>query len=966
MNNLEKIKNSLNLPNTNFKMRANLPIKEQKILDMWQSIDIYEQLMKVRSGQEVFLLHDGPPYANGSLHIGHAFNKSLKDIVLRTKSMLGYKTPFIPTWDCHGLPIEYKVEENLRKDGKSKDDIGAIEFRGLCRDFAKYWVEIQKNQTLRLGCLGDWKKPFLTMDKKAESNILVEINKFVTNGTLYQDLRPVLWSVVEETALAEYETEYHDITSTAVYVSFPIAETSVDLLKDASAVIWTTTPWTLPANRALAFGADIEYAVIEVTRVAQDNIDNRQSKNLIIAKDCLKELIDKLDITNYKIKGSCYGKDIAGAVAKHPMYKSGYDHLQIKCVIGSHVTVESGTGIVHTAPSHGPDDFILGKKYGLDIPETVNGNGTYCDDVPLFAGKHIFKVTDDILKALENNDTLLLSEKYIHSYPHSWRSKAPLIYRVTQQWFIELNKSGIKEKAIKEAKNVRWWPESGKNRMIGMLENRPDWCLSRQRIWGVPIAVFVNKKTKKLLNDPKVQQRIEKAFAEFGSDIWFDETKDIKRFLEPDYKKQDFDAVFDIVDVWFESGTTHSIVIQDNVNYPEINPPADMYLEGSDQHRGWFQSSLLESCGTTGKAPYKNILTHGFVLDHKGYKMSKSAKNGLSPEEIYQSYGAEILRLWTTYSDYYGDVRISKDSLKHCQDVYRKLRNTLRYLLGFVANDNIVNNVSYDDLPELERWVLSCVAEIDGEFKKDINNYNFKSAYVKLHEFCVNSLSSLYFDIRKDALYCEEADSDLRKSVLFVFTEIFNWFIRCIAPVLPFTAEEGYLSYHNIDIDEVEAEKITDNSSNNGWSSIHLQEFKSLPEQWDQPKLRDKYNKIKQYRNEINIALEKARKMEVINSSLQAKVVIQLMPSENNNIVDGAKNDLQWLNLTNWHETLMIAEISSDSTKNCLITHNSPELGIVIGIDKSCFDKCNRCWRLLDCVKQFDDANLCSRCVECI
>ena len=959
----DKVKNSVNLPKTAFPMKANLPTKEAYITRFWDNIDIYDKLMEKRKGRakgyEQFVLHLGPPYANGKLHIGHAFNQSLKDLVLRAQSMFGKYTPVLPTWDCHGLPIEYKVEEKVRKDGGNKNNLSKLEFRSMCRDFAQYWVDEQCGQARRLGFLGDWDNPYLTMDKEFEHSILSELYKFVNNGSLYRDLRPVLWSVVEETALAEYETEYFDIVSDAIYVGFEIASSFIKELEGTKVIIWTTTPWTIPANRALAFGADIEYVVVK--RVS---VDEEEQERFVVAKELVADVMKNMEIDSYEeifvFKGSDLGKTIAHhPLSFHPDAHGAYD-FSIPCVLGHHVNTTSGTGIVHTAPSHGPDDFVIGKKYELDVPCLVDGKGIYTKEVGLFAGVHIFKAGALVIEALGKAHNLYFQEKYEHNYPHSWRSKAPLIYLTTDQWFIEIDNSGIRNRAISEAKKVKWWPCQGKARMLTMLRNRPDWCLSRQRIWGVPIAIFVNKKTKEILRDIKIQERIAKAFLDCGSDVWFE--GDPTRFLESDYNHDDFEAIFDIVDVWFESGTTHAAVLENNPRYSSLKTPADMYLEGTDQHRGWFQSSLIESCGTNGFSPYKQVMTHGFVLDDKGYKMSKSAKNGLSPEEIVQDYGAEIIRIWTAFSDYYLDVRIGKENLKQCQDIYRKLRNTLRYLLGVVKIDEVKiqgDIINIEGYQPLERWVLASVYQLDKKVKAHLECFDFKSAYVDIHSFCVNSLSAFYFDIRKDVLYCEGKDSKLRIQTIKVMSEVFHWLVRILVPLLPFTCEEAWFEYKGLNMEDIDGSKHSDVELKKNYEkyadyeSIHYQEFHLLRENLSNSEIIDSMEQFVIYKNAIAVALEECRKKGSINSNLEAKVIFE--------------KDIAWPFMKDEVLSyLLIAEFEIGDIATCDIVVEDNDLDIKIGVCQSNFAKCERCWRRTEDCQLLEDINLCARCIEII
>ena len=660
-------KNTVFLPKTDFAMKANLATREPEFLEQWNNIDLYATLRRQSKDRKKFILHFGPPYANGHIHIGHALTETLKDIVNKTYQMLGYDAPMVPGWDCHGLPIEWKIEESYRDAGLNKDDVDLLEFRAECRTFAAKWVDVQKEEFKRLGIIPDWKAPYSTMDFKTEARIIEQLGKFLLNGSLYQGQKPVMWSVVEKTALAEAEVEYNDHTSDSIYVAFPITKTPLPILKNCAAVIWTTTPWTLPGNRAIAYGDDIEYSVLKM---------DKHQNPVLIATDLVTDFLSQLEIETYELLGTLKGNTLSGVVCAHPLHGHGYD-FPVPFLPGDHVTTEAGTGLVHTAPGHGLEDFELGEKFDIEVPLTVGDDGRYYDSVPEFAGVHIFKANPKVIEAIEKKGLLLHTTKIIHSYPHSWRSKAPLIYRTTAQWFISMDKSDLRSNALKAIEQVSWVPTQGKNRIRSMDESRPDWCLSRQRAWGTPMTLFIHKQTREVLRDAEVHARIVDAVAIEGGDTWY--TSEASRFLGSKYNADDYEKVTDILDVWFDSGCSHEFVLKDR---EELTWPADLYLEGSDQHRGWFQTSLLEACGTIGEAPYRQVLTHGFTLDEKGHKMSKSQGNTVAPTTVINSLGADILRLWVVSVDYTEDHRIGNEILKYQEDIYRRFRNTLRYLLG--------------------------------------------------------------------------------------------------------------------------------------------------------------------------------------------------------------------------------------------------------------------------------------------
>ncbi|MBM5787641.1 MAG: isoleucine--tRNA ligase, partial [Pelagibacterales bacterium] len=784
----------INLPSTSFPMKANLPAKEPEIIKFWEEINLYQELRSKSKGRDKFILHDGPPYANGHIHIGTALNKILKDIVVRFNQMMGKDAPYVPGWDCHGLPIEWKVEEEYKKKGKNKDTIPVNEFREECRQFAASWIEIQKKEFNRLGVNGDWKNHYTTMSKSSEAQIAREISKFIINGGLYRGFKPVLWSVVETTALADAEVEYYDHTSNTIYAKFFI-KSGPEKFMNSSVVIWTTTPWTIPCNKALAFNNKINYSIIKINN----------NEKIIIAEKLVDKVLVDCKITNFEIVENFSGSELKNIICNHPFKEIGYT-FDVPMLDGNFVNLEQGTGIVHCAPSHGPDDYYLCLNNNIQAFDTIDDKGHYTKNIIKFAGTHIFKADDIIINELTNSNSLLGKGKLKHSYPHSWRSKAPLVHRATPQWFISMEKNNLRQKSLTAIGNTKFYPAVGQNRLRSMIETRPDWCVSRQRVWGVPLPIFISKKTGKPLADEKVLEGIAKIFEEEGSDSWF--IRKPQDFLGKDYNANDYEQVRDIVEVWFDSGSTHSYVLDKR---PELTWPANLYLEGSDQHRGWFHSSLLESCGTKGTAPFQNILCHGFVVDGKGQKMSKSLGNVVMPEEVIKNFGADILRLWVVASDYSEDLKIDKAILNQHAESYRRIRNTLRFLLGNL-NDKLLNDdfskIDYPNLSSLEKYILLQVYELDLRFRDYINSYNFHKIYVELLNFCTLDLSAFYFDIKKDILYCDSENSLRRNKCLEVLNVLTNFLLKWFSPILAFTSEEAYQVIKN-----------------KNYKSIHLQDF---------------------------------------------------------------------------------------------------------------------------------------------
>ncbi|UEM04923.1 isoleucine--tRNA ligase [Skermanella rosea] len=935
-------KSTVFLPRTDFPMRAGLPAKEPELLRRWAEQGLHDRLREQSAGREKFILHDGPPYANGNIHVGHAVNKILKDVVSRSQQMLGKDSVYVPGWDCHGLPIEWKIEEKYRAAGQDKDQVPILQFRAECRQFAQEWVDIQAEEFQRLGVMGDWSHPYMTMTFPAEATIVREIHKFLMNGGLYKGAKPVMWSVVEKTALAEAEVEYHDHTSTTVWVRFPVSAPATPELDDASVVIWTTTPWTLPGNRAIGYGPDMEYGVFKVAAVAEGS-GARVGERLVVATALAGDLAKTAGITEWRQLYTLPGARLADTRCAHPLHGQGYD-FPVPLLPGDFVTADAGTGFVHIAPGHGEDDFNLGRRHGIQVPQTVDDDGSYYPHVPLFAGKRVYTpagkpgdANGAVISAIAHAGGLLAKGKLVHSYPHSWRSKAPLIFRTTPQWFISMETNELRQVALKAIDDTRWVPPQGRNRIASMIENRPDWCISRQRAWGVPIALFIDKKTGEPLKDQAVLDRIADTFQTEGSDAWF--ARDPQFFLGDAYAAADYDQVFDIVDVWFESGSTHSFVLEAR---PDLQWPASLYLEGSDQHRGWFHSSLLESCGTRGRAPYDAVLTHGFVLDEQGRKMSKSLKNVTAPQEVVDKYGADILRLWVVGSDYSEDLRIGPEILKFQADLYRRLRNTLRYLLGALADFSEEERIDVSEMPELERWVLHRLTELDETVRQGIHDYDFHSLFTALHNFCAVDLSAFYFDVRKDSLYCDRPDSVRRRSVRTVLDQLFSCLTAWLAPVLCFTTEEAWLSRYGND---------------GPVPSVHLRRFVDIPPEWSAPDLAKKWEVVRDVRRVVTGALELERANKRIGSSLQSAPVVTVTPE--------LHAALEGVDLAEVAITSAIRVVDGPVPDGAFTLEDVPGVGVVPDLADG--DKCERCWRVLPEVGT-DAAHptLCHRCSDAV
>ena len=924
-------KDTIFLPKTSFPMRAGLPKREPEILAEWEKIGLEQRIRSDRKGKEKFILHDGPPYANGHLHMGHALNKVLKDVINRSQQMLGKDANYVPGWDCHGLPIEWKIEEEYRAKGQDKDSVPILEFRKQCRDFAEEWVKVQTAEFKRLGVTGTWDNPYTTMSFNAEAQISRELGKFLMNGGLYKGAKPVLWSAVEKTALADAEVEYHDHKSTTIHVRFPVVDTSEPILNGASIIIWTTTPWTIPGNKAVAYGEEYEYGVYEVVDV-DDESTAIIGEKIVVGIELLDDVKSAAKILNVTKLASLKGTDFEKTRLSHPLKTDGYN-FTVPMLPADFVTTDQGSGFVHIAPGAGADDFELGLRHGLEVVTNVNDAGKFYDHIPLVAGLDVLKDNYKIAMIVKEAGALLAVGRLTHSYPHSWRSKAPLIFRTTPQWFISMENNELRNVALDAIDATRFVPGRGKNRLRTMIEQRPDWCVSRQRAWGVPITIFINKETGEPLKDQKVIDRIGDIFEVEGSDAWY--SSDPQRFLGDKYDANDYEQITDIVEVWFDSGSTHAFVLEGR---PELKWPASLYLEGSDQHRGWFHTSLLQSSGTRGRAPFEAVLTHGFVLDESGRKMSKSMGNVTAPQDIIERNGADILRLWVVGSDYSEDLRIGPEILKRQIDLYRRLRNTLRYVIGNLSDFSDDELIDFDQMPELERWVLHRISELDIIIRKDIENFDFHNLFQQLHNFCSVDLSAFYFDIRKDVLYCDPLMSHRRRSTRTVLDILFRCLTTWLAPILCFTAEEAWQA-----------------RIGNSKKSVHLETFADIPNSWNNPDLAAKWSIIRDVRKVVTGALELERSEKRIGSSLQAKPTVYM-----------DKNALQTFQGLDAEDIFITSGVNleeGDGPDDAFRIDEIQNVSVVQGSADG--EKCERCWKILPEVGK-KGKPICSRCEDAV
>ncbi len=972
-------KDTLFLPETDFPMRAGLPKREPEWLARWARLGVYERLRADGEGRTPYVLHDGPPYANGHIHMGTALTKVLKDMIVRSRQMQGFDANFVPGWDCHGLPIEWKVEEEFRGKGRAKRDVPSTEFRSACREYAQKWLDVQRDEFRRLGGEANWDNPYTTMDFKSEASIAGELLKFADLGLLYRGSKPVMWSPVEQTALAEAEIEYHDHQSTTVWVKFPVAKIddtvfdAVDrfpdaksrddmraLLKDAEIVIWTTTPWTIPGNRAICYGPKLSYGLYEVVAMKSDLEFEPWSKpgDRLIVSDALAESVREAGlIAEWKRVADVPAEALNGVACDHPLkgFGGGYE-FDVPLLAGDHVTDEAGTGFVHTAPGHGAEDYFAWvEAFGTraEIPHTVDAFGAYTDEAPGLEGAKVLVIEGKkkgkdgdankrVIETLIERGKLLARGRLTHSYPHSWRSKAPVIFRNTPQWFIAMdqptaNGKTLRENALAAIDETDFTPPQGRNRLRAMVEGRPDWLISRQRAWGVPLTIFVHRETGEVLRDKGVDARILKAIEEHGADAWFD--KPAQEFLGSDYAADDYEKVEDILDVWFDSGSTHAFVMEDR---EDLTWPADVYCEGSDQHRGWFQSSLLESCGTRGRAPYKHVITNGFVVDGEGRKMSKSLGNVVAPDEVIRQYGAEIIRIWVASSDYTDDLRIGDEIIGSAVDAYRKLRNTLRYLLGALHEFSEDERVAPAEMPELERYILHRLAVLDGEVRAAYDAFDFKTVWRKVFDFTSLDLSAFYLDIRKDSLYCDRPDDPRRRAARTVMDTVFDRLTAWLAPICVFTAEEAWLSRY---------------PSEDG--SVHLRQFPELVDGWRDDALAAKWRKIRDVRRVVTGALEVERREKRIGASLEAAPTVFVPDAEMRAAYEGL--DAAEIFITSE------ATLTGDASPDDAFRLEGDATGIVVTPGKADGEKCRRCWRILPEVgKNKSHADLCERCADAV
>ncbi|MFQ5673150.1 MAG: isoleucine--tRNA ligase [Nitrospinales bacterium] len=922
-------KDTLNLPETDFPMKGNLTKREPEQLRLWEDMDLYGKIREQSSGKPKFVFHDGPPYANGHIHMGHALNKILKDFIVKIRTMKGFDATFIPGWDCHGLPIEHQVGKEL---GKKKKDTDNRQIRKLCREYADKFVGIQREEFKRLGVLADWERPYLTMDHSYEAAIVREFGKFVRAGMVYRGLKPVHWCTQCRTALAEAEVEYADHTSPSIYVKFPIKSGLSDLLKeteDAKSyfVIWTTTPWTIPANLAVCLHPDFKYVGVRVN-----------GENLIVARELLSNLLEEWGVEKHEILREWTGAELEGVVCRHP-----FIDRDSKVILGDHVTLEQGTGCVHTAPGHGQEDYVVGCKYGLDVYNPVDDGGVFKPDVEHFAGEFVTRANPAIIEKIRENECLIRESSISHSYPHCWRCRKPIIFRATSQWFIAMDKAQLRQKAMDAIRQTQWIPPWGEERIFSMVQNRPDWCISRQRAWGVPITLFSCRSCDTFVQSQEFFDRVAGLVEKNGADYWFE--KDAPELLPPGTKCEkcgsaDFRKENDILDVWFDSGVSHAAVLE---NDPALAWPADLYLEGSDQHRGWFHSSLLESIGTRGKAPYKTVLTHGYVVDGKGKKMSKSAGNVIAPQKIISQNGAEILRLWVASENYREDIRVSQEILRRLTDAYRKIRNTFRFLLGNLSDfDPQKDSVADDQLFEIDRFILYRFNEVANKILNAFDNYEFHVFYHAFYNFCSVDLSAFYLDIVKDRVYTYPQDSRDRRAGQTTMFRLLNGMARLMAPVLSFTADEVWDHLPKGSVEE---------------ASVHLAPFPEVAGEYLDKALVCKWDRIIQLKGEASKALEICRKEKMIGHSLDA-LIKMVLPDEFEMLRKEDLDNLKYLFIVS--DVEIVDHLDGDKV------YSSEAIGgLRILVDRAPGQKCERCWNyFVEQEKNSEQPTICPRCVE--
>lgn len=923
-------KDTLNLPKTSFPMKANLTKREPEILKEWEEKDLYSKIKSATKNQNKFILHDGPPYANGHIHLGTALNKILKDIIIKSKTMAGFRSNYLPGWDCHGLPIEHQVDKEL---GSKKKSVSILEKRKLCREYAKKFIDIQRKEFKRLGVFGEWEHPYLTMDNSYVATIVREFGKFVATNSIYKRKKPIQWCTSCKTALAEAEVEYQDAQSPSIYVAFPLLSDiskAVPSLKDkkVSVIIWTTTPWTIPANLAICFHPDFTYAAVEV----KDEV-------YIIAEGLLLKTLMVLGIEHYQILDTFPGSALEGLKCRHP-----FIDRESLLILGNHVTLEAGTGCVHTAPGHGQEDYEVGLRYDLDIYTPVDDDGKFTSEVDFFAGQFVFEANGAINQKLKDVNALLQEETITHSYPHCWRCKRPIVFRATEQWFISMDHNHLREKTLKEIMEVKWIPHWGKERIYNMVENRPDWCVSRQRSWGVPIPIFYCTQCHHTIADQKIIEHVADGFEQYGADLWFSE--DAHNLLPPNTScpqcgGKKFDREKDILDVWFDSGVSYAAVLEKR---SDLAYPADMYLEGSDQHRGWFHSSLLTSVETRNQAPYRSVLTHGFVVDGKGEKMAKSKGNVIAPEKVIKSYGVEILRLWVASEDYREDIRISDEILKRLSESYRKIRNTCRFLLGNLHDFDPKKKVDYQDLEEIDCWALHRLHQLTTRVVEAYSTYEFHTIYHLLYNFCVTDMSAIYLDILKDRLYCSAADSTSMKAAHTTLFYLLTTLVKLMAPILPFTSEElwRYLP------PEGEREE-----------SVHLSRFPQLDQTYSNTQLSERWQRLFQVRAAVLKVLEEKRAEKLIGNSLEAEVNFKAP-------------DKLFSFLKNYHNVLedlfIVSKVTiSKLTSSKELTLEASLEALEVTVLRVPGKKCERCWKYSETVgEEQDHPTICHRCAQVV